>query len=223
VTTGQITQAERETATSQIEILKRINSLDIIMNIFNPIRNASFAYGTEGWYLYTEHASRVYDEVMQGYCIKIANAGATHTPSPLIQLVAVDSNKWNNLEIWAKKDTVSGANIKVMICYTDGTATATTVNILISWSKYLIALDNNKIVSSIEFTDVGGICYLALPLLVENFIPLLDILNPLVNEVAYGWTNGVLQTETYKKGGVTVATLTYTWNGDGTLQKVVRT
>ncbi len=52
-----------------------------------------------------------------------------------------------------------------------------------------------------------------------------DILmqNNLVDEIDYSWSLGRLTTEVYMKGGARVLTLTYTWNPDGTLQKVVRT
>lgn len=43
-----------------------------------------------------------------------------------------------------------------------------------------------------------------------------------IDEIDYAYSGGKLATETWKKGANTILTLTYTWNPDGTLQKVVR-
>jgi len=46
----------------------------------------------------------------------------------------------------------------------------------------------------------------------------------LIDEVDYTYNaDKTVATEVYKKGVTTILTLTYTWNADGTLQKVVRT
>jgi len=45
-----------------------------------------------------------------------------------------------------------------------------------------------------------------------------------VDEVAFTWNaDGTLATHVFKKAGATILTLTYTWNPDKTLNKIVRT
>jgi hypothetical protein len=43
-----------------------------------------------------------------------------------------------------------------------------------------------------------------------------------IDEIDYSWSSGILQTAVYKKSGSTVATITYSWNADGTIKNQVR-
>lgn len=163
-TTGQITKAERETQSSKLDFIERIGRIDDVETKLSPIKNSAFLADFTGWVNLAPAQVTIEDDNI--FFLKRVRL-YMNCPS-LTQFLWADTNKYDKLCFWAFKPAVGGANIEAEIHYSDGTFSTEAKVLTNMWHEYVISLAANKIVSQIGFYDLGGICYLVLPQLVET-------------------------------------------------------
>jgi hypothetical protein len=152
---------------ANIQNIEKIGSLDVGFVRINPIQNPRFTSGLDGWRIFYPAHAVVEDDATFGKHVKLVNMSG----DVLKQYVVVDSNEYTFLVFYAYKPSSGGSNISIKIFYTDGSDTlyepSTSVDV---WVRYVLALDNNKIMSAFHVYQVGGtgITYFAFPQLVHS-------------------------------------------------------
>ena len=163
-TTGPITKAERETQSSKLDFIERIGKIDDVETKLSPIKNSAFLADFTGWLNIAPAQITIEDDNI----LFLKRVRLYMNCPSLTQFLWADTNKYDKLCFWAFKPTVGGANIEAEIHYSDGTFSTEAKVLTNMWHEYVISLAANKIVSQIGFYDLGGICYLVLPQLVET-------------------------------------------------------
>lgn len=169
-TTGQITKAERETQSSKLDFIERIGRIDDVETKLSPIKNSAFLADFTGWVNLAPAQVTIEDDNI----LFLKRVRLYMNCPSLTQFLWADTNKYAKLCFWSFKPAVGGANIEAEIHYSDGTFSTEAKVLTNMWHEYSISLAANKIVSQIGFYDLGGICYLVLPQLVETSLKLAE-------------------------------------------------
>jgi hypothetical protein len=143
--------------------IDRIGRIDSIEAKMNPIRNSAFLTDFTGWLNMDSSKITIETDADLGKRVRFESAGGY-----LQQHFFVSSDKFKTVAFRAYKPAVGGSNIRLWISYSDASATMYEPVLTNAWAKYTKVADAGKIICSISFIDLGGICFLALPQLVES-------------------------------------------------------
>jgi len=157
-------------AITSIGNIARIGRIDNIEAKVNPIVNSAFLTDFTGWVNLDPTNVTIEDDDT----VFIKRVRLYMNCTSLTQFLWADTNKYDKLCFWAFKPAVGGVNIEAEIHFSDGTFITEAKALTNVWHEYSISLPANKIVSQIGFYDLGGICYLVLPQLVETSLKLAE-------------------------------------------------